>query len=707
MLLVWILILLGASFAGNQLKKDYYADYSTPNSESQHLQQVLEQSRQDKAGDTVDLVFRSSTTVNDPAFQQKLTDLENKIKALPGVVSFDPPQISPDQTTGIVTIRTSYDITEPSKVFGEKLLALREAASTNEATFEMAGQAPTLAQSQDFSSEGIGLLAAAIILLIAFGSVVAMGIPIGLAIFGLATANGLIFVLTRVVNVPDWAPIVASMIGIGVGIDYSLFIITRYRSSLRSGMDPEQAVLKAMNTAGRAVLFAGCTVVISLLGLTVMHLEFLYGVAFSASTAVLIVMLVSLTLLPAILGFAGRNIDKLRAPFGLGQEKHDPKTSFWYRWSHLIQRRPWTAAISGLVILLVLALPLLNLRLGFPDPGNEPTEHTTRRAYDLAAEAFGPGSNGPIVVLVEAPTAQDAQATVPTLIGALQDTKGVAAVIPPQGGVSNLTLLTVIPTTSPQDKGTESLINTLRNDTIPPVTDGSKVVVSVGGQTAAFIDSSRYIADRLLWFIGAVVILSFFLLMVVFRSIWVPVKAAVMNLLSISAAYGVMAYALSGSWLGDLVGIHNETPIPSFVPMMMFAILFGLSMDYEVFLLSRVREEYAKTGDNASAVADGLAATARVITAAAAIMVTVFAAFMLNPEVFVKAIGLGLATAILVDATVVRLLLVPATMELLGDRNWWYPKWLDRITPHVNIEGDEVVDLSQNKNEPELVSSSS
>jgi RND superfamily putative drug exporter len=438
------------------------------------------------------------------------------------------------------------------------------------------------------------------------------------------------------------------------------------------------------------VVFAGCTVVISLLGLFLMGVDFVNGMAVGTSATVAIVMLASITLLPAILGFAGRTIDRFsirrpRAPKPL-------EKGLWFRWSRVVQRRPWAALAGGLVILVALAVPLLSMRLAFPDAGGNPTSDTTRRAYDLVADGFGPGFNGPLVLAAEFPKGADT-AALDTLAARVGQTPDVAAVMPPTPSPSgDAAVIRVIPSSAPQSQRTTDLVAQLRDHVIPDALRGSPVTVHVGGLTASSIDVSEQLSSRLPIFIGAVLVLSFLLLMAVFRSLLVPLKAVVMNLLSIGAAYGVVVAVFEWGWLKGAFGVEQTGPIAPFIPMMMFAILFGLSMDYEVFLLSRIREEYDRTGDNAVAVADGLASTARVITAAALIMVTVFGSFVLGDATTIKLFGLGLATAILVDATIVRMVLVPATMELLGDRNWWFPRWLDRLIPRLHVEAPPDVD---------------
>jgi putative drug exporter of the RND superfamily len=528
---------------------------------------------------------------------------------------------------------------------------------------------------------------------------------------------------------PDFAPQLTAMIGLGVGIDYALFIVTRYREGLHAGLEPEDATAAAVDTSGRAVLFAGATVIISLMGLYLMGLPFVRGLATGAALGVLVMMAAAVTLLPALIGFAGPRIEVTRYRGAIGMlvvtlgfllailfgqgalalvgilglvivlvgsktflprlrneiphRKPKPRDQqAWYRWSRLIQHRPWPAFLAGLLVLLVLAIPVLGLRLGFGDTGNLNEDQTPRRAYDLLAEGFGPGFNGPIIVTVAGSDAAD-PAALASFTDELRDTQGVALATDPIPVADDLALVQVYPESAPQDKETTELVHHLRDDVVP----ASGLDARVGGFNAASVDFAEYLGDRLPYLIGAVLILSFILLMVVFRSLLVPLKAVVMNLLSIGAAYGIVVAVFQWGWGAGLIGVDREGPIEAWVPMMMFAIVFGLSMDYEIFLLSRMKEEYDRTKDNATAVADGLAATARVITAAALIMVSVFSAFVLGDDRSLKLFGLGLAVAVLVDATIVRMVLVPATMELLGDRNWYFPRWLGRILPRVHIEG--------------------
>jgi RND superfamily putative drug exporter len=485
---------------------------------------------------------------------------------------------------------------------------------------------------------------------------------------------------------PNFTSQMVAMISIGVGIDYALFIVTRYREALHNGLPPEDAVAHSLDTAGRAVLFAGSTVVISVLGLFAMNQAMMNAVALAASFGVLMTMLASLTLLPAVLGFVGRNIDRLALPNHAREER--TAGSFWFRWSRLMQRHPVPALVVGLAILVVLALPVFSMRLGFGDAGSRGTGDTTRRAYDLLSQGFGPGFNGPLLIASETPGGASDMAALSRLSGELNNTPGVAFASPPvPNPAGDAAIIQVYPTTSPQDEATSDLVTALRRHTVPDALAGSTVVAHVGGQTAGAVDFSSYTRDHLPLVMGVVLLLSFSLLTLVFRSLVVPIKAVIMNLLSIGASYGILVAVFQWGWLKDVIGVSKTGPIDAWVPMMLFAIVFGLSMDYEVFLLSRVREEYDRNGqDNRLAVADGLAATARVITAAAAIMVCVFMSFALGSDRSIKLFGLGLASAIFLDATLVRMVLVPATMELLGDANWWLPRWLGRVLPVVHVD---------------------
>ncbi|HEX5945833.1 MAG TPA: MMPL family transporter [Acidimicrobiales bacterium] len=685
---LWIAALVAATVLAGTAGGDTDQDFTVPGSDSAEAVALLQDRFPTFSGGTVDVVYRATDGVVDPDAQARIDALAGDVSEVDHVVAAEPGPLSPDRSTGMLKVRFAQDANRVPVESVERVMHLAGEAEADGLQIELGGYPIERVEQSEAGSESVGLLAALLILLVAFGSVLAAGLPLVIAGLGLGVGLGGMWLVANVVDVPAFGVQIATMIGIGVGIDYALFIVTRYRSALAEGRDPRQAVELAGTTAGRAVVFAGSTVVISIFGLLLMGRSYLWGVALATSMAVTAVVIASITVLPALLGFAGRNIDRLRMPW-FRHDVEGRRTLSW-RWSRVMQRRPVAAGLAALVVLLLLAAPAAGLRFGMPDAGNGTDDLTSKRAYDLVSESYGAGANGPLLVAVDlAGASPEAPAAIAT---ALSDTAGVAAVAPPvvnEGG--DAAVISVIPTTGPQDQATEDLVHTLRDDVLPPAVDATGAVASVGGTTAAFIDDSEQTASRLPLFIGGVVVLSFLLLMSVFRSFAVALKAAIMNVLSIGAAYGVMALAAEGGWLGGLVGIDSATPVPAWLPMIMFAVLFGLSMDYEVFLLSRVREEYLRTGDNRTAVADGLAGTARVITAAAAIMVTVFGAFVLEDAVFLKLAGLGLATAVLVDATIVRMVLVPSTMELLGDRNWWLPRWLDRVLPHVDVEGEQPV----------------
>ncbi len=694
-LLSWVVALVVVFAAGGALPAEHRASYDTPGADSTTAYDLLGDRFPERGGDSIKLVF--SGDLGNEAVIAQATRVIETAAAQPHVESVS----SPFTTESTAQIADSGRIAYAEVFFDVPFDDLFNDDADYQKDFldaidpgvrdGLQVEVTTFVGSIEPGSEFIGLIFAAFVLLLAFGSVLAMGLPIVTALFGLGVGTVLGGILSRAIETPDWAATVALMMGLGTGIDYALFIVTRYRHSLRRGLSPREATVTAIGTAGRAVLFAGATVVISLLGMLTMGLGYLHGVAGSASLAVLAVMAASLTLLPAIFGFVGAKIDRFKVPF-TGRESHQGDRAFWFRWSRVIQRRPWTSFIGAAVLLLLFTIPLFSLRLGFPDDGNNRTSETSRQAYDLLTEGFGPGFNGPLLLVADLQAATDPDAVLASLSDTVEGVGGVDRVSAPVvNDAGDTAIITVFPTTKPQDKATEELVNRLRDDVVPQALGDSGASVLVGGFTAISIDQSEYISNRLPLFIGAVVLLSFILLTTVFRSPLVALKAGIMNLLSIAAAYGVMGYAVQGNWFGDLLGIP-ETPVPAFIPMINFAILFGLSMDYEVFLLSRIREEYVRTGDNRAAVADGLAVTARVITAAAAIMVFVFGVFILDPNVFIKQIGLGLTAAVLIDATVVRTVLVPATMELLGDANWWIPRWLDRVLPEIHIEGERAVE---------------
>jgi RND superfamily putative drug exporter len=663
----WIATLVVVIAVVPQLAGDFGVNFGTPGSESKAAAELLERHFAGSTGDSVNLVWESPSGARaaEPRIERLLADAER----VDSVGQASEPRYSRDGTIGLVRLTLEEPTMDIETASGKRLIELADDASIDGVRVEVGGSLIQNAQEGQ-PPELMGLLAAAVVLLIAFGSVVAAGLPLLVAIFGLGISATLIGIVALAVDTPEFAPAVAGLIGIGVGIDYALLILTRFRAALLDGAEVREALGEAVPTAGRSVVVAGGTVVISMLGLMFMGVSFLYGVAISASLAVLVVVIASVTLLPALLAIVGRRVDRLRIP-GLGRSFRTEGGTLATRWSRLVQRRAGTAAVVGAAVLILLTLPVLGLRYGFPDEGNDPDGSSTRDAYALVSRGFGPGSTGPLLIASEQP--------LDALAAQVRGEEGVSFVTPirtsPDGRAA---FFSVMPEASPQDPETAALVDRLR--------ERAPEGVYVGGLTGIVIDQSDYVAGRIPMFIAGVVLLSFVLLLLAFRAPLIALKAGVMNLLSVGAAYGVVALAAEGGWFGSLIGVDTDTPVPPFIPVMMFAVLFGLSMDYEVFLLSRIREEYGRTGETHAAVTAGLAKTARVITAAAAIMVVVFLAFVFSTEVFLKLMGVGMATAILLDATIVRMVLVPAVMQLMGRANWWIPRWLDRALPRLDGE---------------------
>jgi len=696
-LLLWIVAIIALTTISQAVGTRYQDNFSSGNSESQRVQDILVARFPKTAGTTADVVIQTRSALGTPAVVARTTSMVERLRTLPNVSGVTSPfapgavhQISADRHIAFAVVQFDRDQSSVPNSSVTKLVDTAQSYARPGYDVELGGAViGNVVTAKPGPSEGIGITAAMIIMLIAFGSVVAMGLPIMAALFGIAIGFALQDLLSHVLNVPVFAPEMLAMIGLGVGIDYALFIVTRFRQGLVQGRHPRAAVTAALATSGRAVLFAGCTVIISLLGLFIVDLPFMEGLAVGAIAAVLLVMAAALTLLPATLGFAGPAVDRLRLP---GRLRGSPPTGgrgFWYRWSRMIQAHPVTSGLSALLVLGFLAVPLFSMRLAFTDAGNDPASLTTRQAYDLLAKGFGPGFNGPLVLAAELP-AGGATSTLATLDSALRATPGVAFATPPELNADRSTAVIIAdPTTAPQAAATAELVTTLRHRVIPSVTRGTGVEVLVGGETAGGVDAAGYLSSRLYWVIGGVIVLAFLLLMAVFRSVVIPVKAAVMNLLSVGAAYGVIVAVFQWGWAGSIIGIGSTGPIDPWIPLMMFTILFGLSMDYEVFLLSRVREEWLRTQVNTTSVADGLAKTARVITAAAAIMICVFGSFVIgDPLRVLKVFGLGLAASIVIDASLVRMVLVPSVMELLGRANWYMPRWLDRMVPRLGVEVD-------------------
>ena len=657
-------------------------------------QTVLNEHFPRASGDTLTLAVKSTAPIAAPAVKAQIVGALAAFERAPHVTSVSDPystpgQISRDGHIAFSTVQFAVPGSSISNGEATSLMNDATAASGHGVAFSLGGDVVDQEETPyGGPTDGFGVVAAAVILLIAFGSLLAMGLPIATALLGIGAGLSLTGLLGHVFPAPSFSPIIAGLIGLGVGVDYALFIVTRFREGLRAGTDPEAAAVTAMRTAGRSVLVAGITVVIGLLGLLILRQALLNGVAVAAAATVAMVLLASLTLLPALLGFSGTRLARparIRPPKwtrGTTARPGEPARPAAERWAGVIQRRPVAAAaVSGACILL-LAAPALGMKLSFPDESAQARGTMGYASYATMAQGFGAGFDAPVII---AATLPDARAGTARLAAAVAATPGVAAVTPVVvSRDGQAAMLIAYPATGEQDPATDTLVNRIHDTVLPKATAGTGISAYVTGPNAANVSFADLIWQRLPWLIGVVVALSMVLLLVVFRSVVIAVKAAVMNLLSITAAYGALVMVSQNGWLGSLFGFPEKVPVTTWVPVFLFVILFGLSMDYEVFLLSRVREEYDSSGDNAAAVARGLSRTARVITAAAAIMVAVFLSIVIAPNVSTKQIGLGLAVAILIDATVVRLVLVPAVMELLGQANWWLPGWLDRLLPQAS-----------------------
>ncbi len=743
---VWIAALVLFNMASGALGSAFRDEFNLPDVESKRGFDILEDEFGGQGTGIVGtIVFRAEQGVADPAVQSAMQQLFDRVASLDDVNRVESPYL-PEGAQQVSSVPAESgtiayaNVEMPDDIDFTRAGEIRDDIKDNVPDIE--GLRVELggfifAEFEQPSSEVLGLAFAIVILIVAFGSVLAMGLPVGVALFGIGIGTAIVAVLSNVLPVPEFATFIGIMIGLGVGIDYALLVVTRFREQLHAGHTVRESVVIAIDTAGRSVLFAGFTVVISLLSMVLMGVRFVQGLAVGAASVVAVTVAASLTLLPALLGFARERVELTRwrgiiaagfvaiALVGVGLEvsplivgipiavivliagffvaplrrpvprrvAKDRRETAAYRWSRVIQHRPWPAALLGAAVLLVLAVPVLGLRLGFSDESNFADETTTKQAYDLLVDGFGPGFAGPLLLVAELPDGTDLAGLSAVDRAAAADA-GVAYVSPARPNDPDsptAAIWTLVPTSGPQDEATTELVDRLRAQVLPVAEQEAGIEVNVTGTVAVNLDFSDFLTSRLPYFFLAVLAFSFLLLMVVFRSLLVPLKAVVMNLLSIGAAYGVVVALFQWGWLSDLTGVQ-PAPVEPWAPMMLFAIVFGLSMDYEVFLLSRVREEWHRTGDSRTSVADGLAATAKVITAAAAIMVVVFGSFLLENDRVLKLMGIGLATAIFLDATIVRMLLVPATMELLGDKNWWLPRWLDRLLPNIDVEGRSAVE---------------
>ena len=747
----WFVVFLVIGVLGGRFGGELKDSFELPGTESQVAQNLLSETAGADAasGATANLVWGvDSGTVTDAEVKQTVTPLMEKFADLPGVACVSspygqtygsgcpsqerepspfplPPEvqakidkataaaieatkpISKDEKVAYATITFEGATDVPTQTAGTIVDDVEAANGTNGVTIGANGQVLAFAGQEPPSGELIGILVAIIILLIAFGSVVAAGLPIVTAVFGLGAGLSLVTFTANFFNVATFAPTLAAMIGLGVGIDYALFILNRFRQAVMAGHDPKDAALESVNTAGRAVQFAGTTVIIALLGLFVLGIGFFNGLAVAASLTVAMVMLSAVWLLPALLSLLGHKALAIRMPWARKQKEWHPEGGGWAHYGRKLQKRPWLYTITAAVLVMVLAIPYFSIRLGFPDDSGQPEGSPARTAYELLAEGFGPGSNGPFFVAVQLPYALD-EDSLRSLIRDLNDTPGVARTIPneemvPISVVQNqtITAIQVIPDTAPQDPATEELLQRLRNETIPQAEENTTMRAYVGGATAVTTDFTTVLSNALPVFLAVVVGLGFVALTILFRSILVPLIGAVTSLLSLGAALGVTTAVFQWGWGASLLGLTSTGPILPFLPIMVFAILFGLSMDYQVFLVSRMHEEWVHTKDNQLAVRRGLAGSGRVVAIAAAIMSSVFLAFIPTPEDTIKLFGVGLATAVLVDAFIIRLVLVPSLISWIGPPTWWLPKWLGFLPEvHMEAEGssDEIVD-----DDPELV----
>jgi RND superfamily putative drug exporter len=707
-LLFWLVALIGVSAITRSVGTAYSNSFTLPHTESTQALALLQSAAPQQSGDTEQVVFQATggTKVTDPGVEAAVNQMISKVTTVPHVSNSAPKtwafpgassHVSPDGTIGFVTITFNQENLGANTALAKQFVSAAKTAQGPDLQVAVAGN---LAEASNPTSFGgistlLGVFLAAMVLFFVFRSGFAMALPLISALGSLGTAIGVIGLLSHLLKMPQFSVELVALIGLGVGVDYALFIVTRHRQGLIAGQDTEASIVNAVNTSGRAVLFAGIIVCIALLGMFALGVTFLYGLAVAAAIGVAFTVLAALTLLPAFLGFIGPKMLSRRQKRELADT--GPRVvgagakGFWPRWAGLIQRHSAIPAMLALIAIVLVAMPFFSLRLGLSDQGNDPTSTTTRQAYDLLAKGFGPGFNGPLQLVTVNPGTANSQ-VISQLAAEVRTQPDVAQVSPPvifpaKDG-TQVSLVQVYPSSSPQAGATSTLINQLRTHTIPGVVSGSNVAVYVGGNTAIFADFSRVLTSKLPLFIGLVVVLSFLLLSVVFRSLIIPLTAAVMNLLSIGAAFGVVVAVFQWGWLSAIFGVNRAGPVESFLPVMLFAILFGLSMDYEVFLVSRIHEEWTKSGDSREAVRKGLAATGKTITAAALIMILVFGSFMFGGQRVIKEFGLGLAGGIFMDAVIIRMTIVPALMFLFGKSNWWFPDWLDRHLPHLSAGGE-------------------
>lgn len=697
-ILIWIAGLVGLSVASGAAGNAYANTFSASGSDSEAAADLLQQGFPSQSGDVARIVWRvESGSVSDPEVQSQIAALLDEVGRLPHVVGavspYDPEgagQISQDQRIAFAVVNFDAPAEDvPLSVF-EDVVAAVESASTDDLQIEAGGLGIGLSQQQPPSlPTAVAILAAGVVLFIAFGSLFAMLLPLISAILALGAATAVIGLLSHAMGVSTIATTLAALIGLGVGVDYALFVVTRHRNGLKAGRTPEESAVTALDTAGRAVLFAGIAVCIALLGLLVLGVDLIDSLAIPAAITVLFTVLAAVTLLPALLRVFGVRVLSRRERRRLAAEgpQQVPTSTFAARWAESVRRRRVLLTGAVVAVVVILSLPFPSIRLGQSDQGNDPESWTTRQAYDLLVEGFGPGFNGPLVVAVQTPGGPADQATVETLRQRIEGAAGVASVSPALSSQDGqVQVVQVVPATSPQDEATTDLIAQLRDEVIPEATRDTGVTAHVGGSTATFGDFGGVLRDSLPLFLAVIVALGFVLLMVAFRSLLVPLIAAVMNVVAVSVTFGILTAAFQWGWLQDLTGFGGEGPIDPTLPVLMIAILFGLSMDYQVFLVSRMHEEWTHARDNTQAVIAGQRTTGRVITVAATVMILVFCSFALIGERLIAEFGIGLAIAVLFDAFVVRSVLVPALMHLCGPATWWLPRWLDRILPQLSVE---------------------
>ncbi|MFE9624996.1 MMPL family transporter [Streptomyces sp. NPDC006527] len=698
--LLWLLTLGGTATAAVLTGTSYSNDYEVPGTESGHATRLLAEGFPGLGGDSATVVWHTTEgTVRSADVEQTMTRTLDRIADLPGVASVAGPynergaaRISEDGRTAYATVAFADPAEDIDRAEAQAVVDTAGSADTDGLQVELGGSAVALTEpSGGHLAEVVGVVVAAVVLFLAFGSLAASLLPIATALVGVGTAYAGTVLLGHAMTVADFAPMLGMLIGLGVGIDYALFIVTRHRRGLKRGLSVTEAAVDAVATTGRAVVFAGVTVCIALLGMLILRLNFLNGVAMAASLTVVLTVAASVTLLPALLSLIGPRALSRRERRRLAEHGPEPElpTGFAARWSAFVERHPKLLATLALVVITVLALPTFSLRLGTSDQGNDPESTTTRQAYDLLADDFGAGVNGPLTLVARVDGAEDRLA-LDNLDATLRTTEGVAAVTPATYSAGGDTAyLTVVPESAPQSQRTSELVDRLRDEVLPRAEHGTSLDVQVGGVTAGYDDFAEVIVGKLPLFVGVVVGLGCLLLLLAFRSVGIPLKAAAMNVAAVAAAFGIVVAIFQWGWGSEFLGLGRAGPIEPFLPVIMVSVLFGLSMDYQVFLVSRMYEEWLETGDNRRAVRVGLAETGRVINSAAVIMISVFLAFVLSGDRVIAMFGIALAAAVALDAFVLRTLLVPALMHLLGGANWWLPRWLDRRLPHISIEPPE------------------